>query len=219
METFGVLNYITYVVGCILIVLLPGPNSLYVLTLSAQQGIRAGWAAAAGIFAGDALLMIATALGAVSLLRTYPSLFILIKYIGAAYLAFIGFKMIKGAFDTWKKKTPEEITKTATLKKTAPAAAFKKALLVSLLNPKALLFFFSFFVQFVDPNYPAPSTPFLILGLTLQLFSFVYLATLIRAGYQLAEAFRRRQKLSAVSSGSVGAVFIGFATQLALASL
>ncbi len=219
MENFGVLNYITYLVGCILIVLLPGPNSLYVLSLSAQQGVRIGWAASCGIFVGDSLLMLATALGAVSVLTTYPALFMLIKYAGACYLGYIGLRMLIGAWQALRTRTIQELSDTPILKKTSGQVAFKKALLVSLLNPKAILFFLSFFVQFVDPAYDNPAIPFITLAVTLQLCSFVYLATLIYAGNKLAEAFRRRKTLSALSGGSVGALFLVFATKLALASL
>lgn len=219
MESFGVLNYITYLVGCILIILLPGPNSLYVLSLAAQQGVRIGWAAVAGIFVGDTLLMLATALGAVSVLTTYPALFLLIKYAGAAYLAYIGFSMLKGAWQSLKQSDINDLKNAPILKKTIAQSAFKKALLVSLLNPKAILFLLSFFVQFVDPLYSNPVVPFLVLAITLQACSLIYLATLIYAGNRLASAFRQRRTLTAVSGGSVGALFLVFATKLALASL
>jgi leucine efflux protein len=219
MESFGVINYITYLVGCILIVLLPGPNSLYVLSLAAQQGVRIGWAASCGIFVGDAVLMLATALGAVSVLTTYPALFMLIKYAGACYLAYIGFRMLSGAWQALREGDIRDLENAPILKKTSPQSAFKKALLVSLLNPKAILFFLSFFVQFVDPGYENPAVPFLVLAITLQICSFVYLATLIYAGNHLAETFRKRRRLSALSGGSVGALFLVFAAKLALASL
>lgn len=219
MENFGVLNYVTYLVGCILIILLPGPNSLYVLSLSAQQGVRIGWAAASGIFVGDALLMLATALGAVSVLTAYPALFMLIKYAGACYLAYIGFRMIMGAWQALQNQAISEFKNAPVLKKTSAQSAFKKALLVSLLNPKAILFLLSFFLQFVDPVYNSPVIPFLVLALTLQVCSFSYLALLIYAGNRLAETFRRRRTLTALSGGSVGALFLVFATKLALASL
>lgn len=219
MENFGVLNYITFLVGCILIVLLPGPNSLYVLSLSAQQGIRNGWAAASGIFVGDSILMLATALGAVSMLNAHPMAFMAIKYAGALYLAYIGIRMITGAWYAWRRTDLQDLENIPALKKTTGAGAFRKALLVSLLNPKALLFFLSFFVQFVDPGYANPALPFLILAITVQICSLAYLATLIYAGHQLAESFRRKRRLKAVSGGSVGTAFLAFAMQLALASI
>lgn len=219
MENFGVLNYLTYLVGCILIVLLPGPNSLYVLSLAAQQGVRMGWAAACGIFVGDAVLMLATALGAVSLLITHPALFAAIKYAGAIYLGYIGIRMIVGAWYAWREGDLQQLADAPVLRRHSAYVAFRKALLVSLLNPKAILFFLSFFLQFVDPAYPVPATPFLILAFTLQVCSFLYLATLIYAGHHLAATFRQRRRLSATSGGTVGLLFLGFATKLALATV
>lgn len=219
MESFGVINYFSYFIGCALIVLLPGPNSMYVISLAAQQGVRNGWAAACGIFLGDAILMLATALGAVSLLTTYPELFAVIKYVGAVYLGYLGLRMLQSAWVTWGNKQLPEPNEAATLRQTTGSRAFKKALLIGVLNPKAIFFLLSFFVQFVDPNYPYPAVAFLVLAMTLQVCSFVYLGTLIYMGNRLAENFKKRRRLSALSGGAVGALFLGFAAKLAFATI
>ncbi len=104
MEYFGVINYLTYVVGTILIILLPGPNSLYVLSLAAQQGRRLGWAAAMGIFVGDSVLMLLTAAGAMTVLTAYPALFTLLKLAGALYLTYLGGLLIYGVWASWKQQ-------------------------------------------------------------------------------------------------------------------
>ncbi len=218
MENFGVVNYLTYVLGAMLIILLPGPNSLYVLSLAAKQGKRSGWAAVAGVFIGDSLLILATAMGAITILTAYPAIFMVIKYAGAAYLIYIGVNLIGGAIKTWRQIDDESIQNVKQVPKDSSRKAFQKALLVSVLNPKAILFLLSFFLQFVDPEYPEPVLPFFILAITLQLFSLLYLAMLIYAGSKLAEAFRKRQKITAVSGGGVGAAFVLFAIKLALAS-
>jgi len=218
LQHLGVLNYLTYFIGTILIILLPGPNSLYVLSLSARQGARLGWSALLGILVGDSILMLATALGAVSLLIAYPAVFLIIKYAGAAYLMYIGYNLIKGAINTWRKVGNNDLQNTIAENKTTHANAFKKSLLVSLLNPKAILFFLSFFAQFVDPSYSQPAIPFLILAFTLQVLSFSYLVLLVYAGQKLAAGFRKRKKVSSISAGSVGVGFVGFAVKLALAS-
>jgi len=218
LENFGVVNYLTYVLGAMLIILLPGPNSLYVLSLAAKQGKRSGWAAVAGVFIGDSLLILATAMGAITILTAYPAIFMVIKYAGAAYLIYIGVNLIGGAIKTWRQIDDESIQNVKQVPKDSSRKAFQKALLVSVLNPKAILFLLSFFLQFVDPEYPEPVLPFFILAITLQLFSLLYLAMLIYAGSKLAEAFRKRQKITAVSGGGVGAAFVLFAIKLALAS-
>lgn len=217
MEYFGINNYLTYVAGAFLIVLLPGPNSLYVLALSAQQGVKNGWAAATGVFVGDTILMLLTAAGAVTVLNAYPALFLIIKYTGAAYLVYLGIKLLHNAWQSWKN-TPNGERLHIPLPAIKTHRAFSKALLVSLLNPKAILFFLSFFVQFVDPHYPMPVLSFMVLGLTLQFFSLCYLAVLIYAGDRLAETFRQRRRISAVSGGGIGLGFMAFAVKLALAS-
>ncbi|EPJ44467.1 MAG: hypothetical protein OFPII_34560 [Osedax symbiont Rs1] len=217
MENFGVVNYLTYALGAVLIVLLPGPNSLYVLSLAAQQGRRSGWAAVAGVFIGDSVLILATALGAISILSAYPALFMVIKYAGAAYLIYIGINLIGGAIKTWRTIDDKSVDDVS-IRKASSTKAFKKALLVSLLNPKAILFLLSFFVQFVDPTFSQPIIPFLILAATLQFFSLLYLAVLIYAGTKLAAAFKKRKKINAISGGTIGTGFVLFAIKLALAS-
>lgn len=172
----------------------------------------------AGVFIGDSLLILATALGAISVLTAYPALFMLIKFLGAAYLLYIGGSLMFNAFKSWRTLDDKNLHKVTLIKKSSPAKAFRKALLVSLLNPKAILFFLSFFVQFVDPEYAQPVIPFLILAVTLQLFSLIYLALLIYAGSKLAETFKKRKKVSAISSVGVGSGFVLFAIKLAFAS-
>ena len=96
---------------------------------------------------------------------------------------------------------------------------FRKALIISLMNPKAILFFISFFIQFVDPAFSKPVLSFIGLGLICQVISFTYLTAIIFVGARLAETFRRRRRLSAGMGGGVGAMFIGFGAKLATATL
>ncbi|MCQ0024012.1 LysE family transporter, partial [Streptomyces somaliensis DSM 40738] len=93
---------------------------------------------------------------------------------------------------------------------------FRRAFAISLLNPKAILFFVAFFVQFVDPAYPYPALSFAVLGTLAQAASVLYLSLLIFAGTHLAAAFRRRGRLSAAATSAAGALFLGFAAKLSL---
>ncbi|WP_406317975.1 leucine efflux protein LeuE [Streptosporangium sp. NBC_01639] len=213
---FGVTDIWTYVIGAFFIILLPGPNSLYVLSTAAQRGVREGYRGAMGVFLGDTVLMVLAAAGAASLLRSTPILFDVVKYAGAAYLAWLGFQMLRGAWRSWRAT---EISEAVPAEKAAAENPFRKALTISLMNPKAILFFISFFIQFVDPAYGTPAVPFLILGAICQLFSAVYLSALIFGGTFLARQFRARRKLSAGLTSGVGALFIGFGARLATATL
>ncbi|MFH9299150.1 leucine efflux protein LeuE [Streptomyces sp. NPDC017520] len=228
----GVTDLPTYLAGLALIVLLPGPNSLYVLSVAARRGVRTGYSAAAGVWTGDAILMTLSALGAASLLQTTPLLFAIVKYAGAAYLTWMAIGMLRAAVALWR----ERHRRTAELAETVDAAGaagaagtpgatapverpYRRALVVSLINPKAILFLISFFVQFVDPNYAYPALSFLVLGTLLQLASFAYLSVLIFGGTRLAAAFRRRKRLSAGATSAAGVLFLGFAAKLSFSSV
>ena len=217
---YGITDVWTFVIGTIVIVLLPGPNSLYVMTVASREGIAAGYRGACGIFLGDTLLMIAAATGVASLLQATPALFMLIKYSGAAYLAWLGVKLLQAGLARWRQPVdPADGTGDPLSQRLDASRPFRIALLISLTNPKAILFFVSFFIQFVSPSYPYPVLSFAILGLIVQLCSALYLTLLIFGGVHLARQVSRRRWLAAGGTGAVGALFIGFGAKLASASL
>lgn len=211
---FGITDPWTYLLGTIAIVLLPGPNSLFVLSVAAQRGVRAGYAGACGVFVGDTVLMLLASLGAASVLRALPALFLVVKVVGAAYLFWVGLQLLRGAWRRWQGRQVPEPAGRQDL-----AQPFRKALVISLLNPKAILFFVSFFIQFVDPAYPSPGLTFLALGLIAQVCSALYLSVLIFAGARLARAFTAHRRTASAMSSGVAALFIGFGAKLATASL
>jgi leucine efflux protein len=210
----GITDFWTYVLGTAAIILLPGPNSIFVLSVAARRGVRAGYRAAFGVFLGDTVLMTLSAAGVASLLRAYPPAFLMIKYAGAAYLGWVGFGILRGALRRWRGGSEPQPVETAELRH-----PFRRAAVISLLNPKAILFFISFFIQFVEPGYVHPALSFLVLGAVVQVFSAGYLTTLIFSGQFLAGQFRRRRRLAAGVTTGVGAVFVGFGIKLATASI
>jgi leucine efflux protein len=282
---YGITDLTTFVLGTIFIVLLPGPNSVFVLSTASMRGVGAGYRAAAGVFVGDMILMLLAATGAASVLYANPTLFMVLKYAGAAYLAWIGFGLVRQAWTGWfhpgrlkatatespidgsrdigEAPTLEPITAAATslpnqtspdhgepnaikygvskpnhsqrdaskpdtsrpstckpnTSKSSTRSPFRGALLISLLNPKAIFFFISFFVQFVDPQYDYPVLTFLLLGLIVQICSLSYLAALIHGGAHLARSMCQHPRLNALGAGTVGGIFIWFGVKLADASL
>ncbi|MFD5506199.1 leucine efflux protein LeuE [Streptomyces sp. NPDC059761] len=217
----GVTDLPTYLVGLILIILLPGPNSLYVLSVAARRGVRTGYKAAAGVFTGDAVLMVLAAAGAGALLQASPVAFGIVKLLGAGYLTWLAVGMMRGAWALWRSRAErDEVAEVAGAAAPGEAAEgerpYRRALLISLFNPKAILFLVSFFVQFVDPSYAYPALSFLLLGALLQLGSFLYLTLLIFSGTRLSAAFRRRRRLSAGATSAAGVLFLGFAAKLAV---
>jgi len=218
----GTVDLPAFVVGALFIVLLPGPNSLYVLTVGARKGVRTGYQAACGVFLGDAILLTLTAAGAASMLKRSPATFDVVKFLGAGYLAWLGFGMLRSAVQGWRTRrqaaegdTPEGLAAAVE----AAERPFRRALVVSLLNPKAILFDLAFLTQFVSPHAAHPSEAFALLSTIVMLFSAGYMSVLIFTGHRLASAFRRRRRLAASMTGGVGSLFVGFAMKLATASL
>lgn len=215
---YGITDINTFILGTIFVVLLPGPNSLYVITVASQRGIGPGYLGACGIFAGDAILMLLAATGAASLLYAAPTVFMLLQFAGAAYLAWLGIGLIRSGLADWTTRdSSARDTETTTLKDLQ--RPFRTALIISLLNPKAIMFFISFFIQFVEPGYPYPALSFLILGTIVQISSALYLSILIFGGVQLAQTFRRLPILAGLSKAAVGVLFIGFGLRLAIGSI
>ncbi len=218
---FGITDLATYVIGVVFIVLLPGPNSLFVLGAAAQRGVRQGYRAACGVFLGDLILMVLAVAGVASLLRAHPGLFTAVKYAGAGYLAWLGVTLLRSAWHNGFRANSPQFTGAASGSVDTAAMVgdpFRRALTISLLNPKAILFFVSFFIQFVDRSYPYPALSFAVLGAIVQFFSFLYLSVLILAGHRLAAGFRARRRLAAGATGGVGALFLTFSARLATAT-
>lgn len=225
----GITDLPAYLVGLALIILLPGPNSLYVVSVAARRGVRPGYQAAGGVFCGDAVLMALSAGGVASLLQASPIAFSVVKFVGAGYLTWLAIGLLRAAWGLWRRRHESTSGPTTAASCTAGEDSptsdrspgerpFRWALLASLLNPKAILFFVSFFVQFVDAAYPYPALTFLALGAWAQLFSLAYLSLLIFSGTRLAAAFHKRRRLQAGASAAAGTAFLGFAAKLSVSS-
>lgn len=154
---FGVLNYLTYLVGAIFIILVPGPNTFFVLKTGIAHGVKKGYLAAAGVFIGDAVLMFLAFAGVATLIKTTPVLFNVVRYLGAIYLLWLGGKMLYAVL-TQRDGQSDASAEPA-------SAILKRSLTLSLTNPKAILFYVSFFVQFIDVNAKTPGVAFFILAL------------------------------------------------------
>jgi leucine efflux protein len=210
--TFGVVELWAFVAGTVILLLLPGPNTLYVLAIATRRGIRAGYRGAAGIMIGDTVLMLAAVLGMGALLKAYPVVFTALKYVGGAYLAGLGATMLLSA---WRGLQSRGASKPVEL--AAAGDPLRRALVISVLNPKAILFWMAFFIQFVDPAYGNKAVSFAILGLIAQALSLSHLTLVILAGARLASMFAGRPRLAAGMTGGAGTVFISFGAKLAAA--
>ena len=237
----GITDFPAFLLITTITVLLPGPNSLFVLSVAARQGIRDGYRAALGVFAGDGLLMLASVAGLAPLLAAYPQVFTLLKLAGAGYLAWMGVGLLRAGIAKWKGAAPTNTSSFPRRRESMSdaehsaatvdsrlrgndkpegwvAKPFRRTLGISLLNPKAIFFFMAFFIQFVSADAPHPALSFAVLGMVLTCISGAYLSLLIFTGSRLAASFRTRRKLAAGATGSAGLLFIGFGAKLASAT-
>jgi len=214
---FGIIHFPSYLMGAILIILLPGPNSLYVLALSAERGWQKGLWASVGIVVGDAIIMLSVALGVATVLASSPLTYNLLRLSGAIYLAWLGLGIIRGGLKRFQAK--EVTAETSSVLQAGGIMRlhpFLAALLLALTNPKAIFFFVSFFTQFVDPDFHQPAFGFFYLAVVTQLISMAYLAILIGAGQYCLGLAKAHPNIAASLWLTTGMLFIAFSLRLLL---
>ncbi|MEV7418842.1 leucine efflux protein LeuE [Streptomyces sp. NPDC089919] len=206
---WGIHHLHVFVLGALLVVLLPGPSSLGTLAGAAQGGRRAGLRFALGVVAGEITLMVLTVLGAAHLVRTDPQIVAWVRGLGAAYIAWLGVGMLRTALRA-RPGTGAPHAGTG-----AGAAGTRRAYVVTVLNPKSIVFFLSFFLQFVDPSAAHPHLAFTALGAVYELLSVGYLTCLVLAAARVGGLVRGRPRLASVLRGAAGCLFLGFGAALA----
>lgn len=216
MEFFmlDIINFSTFLLGTILIILIPGPNTFYILPLASKYGVKTAYKAILGILLGDFTLMCATIFGATSVLYKFPIIFTLIKLLGALYLAYLGFKILISNYQNTQSTSIEKNL----IPQHKKSHVFKSAFLISILNPKAILFFLSFFVQFVHPQSLNPIPSFFVLALVVTTVSFLYLNFIVFFGLYLSKYFAQHHQLKSYGLSIIGILFIIFSLKLMLSS-
>lgn len=204
---FGIHDLPLFIVSGLLLNITPGADSLYIATRSAAHGFKAGVAAALGIGAGCFVHIFAAALGLSALLAASSMAFTVVKYVGAAYLVYIGLSMLLAR--------SASTSSAGTLPPATLRAVFAQGFLTNVLNPKVALFFLAFVPQFIDPAAPQKALAFILLG---AIFNFngtlwcLFLAwTAARVG---ATGIARRT--GAWLNRIVGVLFLGLGVRLAL---
>ena len=198
------IDWTSFLIASIAVVLAPGPGSLFVARTAVVSGTRAGYGAMLGIMVGDTCLITLSVLGVSALFRTYPSVFHLFRLAGAAYLLFLGVKLLV------KKPRNEPINLSGYDR------SFVQAISLTLLNPKAVLFFMAFFPLFLKSPEPGQFFSYTVMAFAFQCVSATYLSTLIHASSWTATALRRNTVTRAVLEKLCGCAFIGFGLKVAL---
>jgi len=201
---FAIADYPSFVVAVIVFLMIPGPGNLALVTSTGKGGLRGGLAATLGVIAGDQVLMWLAVAGVAALLAAYPPAFRGVQWLGAGYLAWLGARMLLAR--------PGD----APVLKIRTGHYFRQALAITLLNPKAIVFYMAFFPLFVDPARPAGIATFAAMAATIAVLTFVYGVVVSALTHRLAERLRAEPRIGRFMARAAGVFMIAFGVKLAL---
>ena len=201
---FGIADYGAFVAAIVLFLLIPGPGNLALITSTSKGGIRGGLAATAGLIIGDQCLMWAAVAGVSAVLAAYPTAFKAVQWLGAAYLAWLGLKMLLAK------------PGSAPILDIKPSHFLRQAFTITLLNPKAIVFYMAFFPLFVDPARHQGLVTFGAMAVTIAALTFLYGLTSTLLTHFLAERMRANPAIGRVLEKFAGCCLIGFGVKLAV---
>ncbi|MGE4240106.1 LysE family transporter [Ramlibacter sp.] len=201
---FGVADYGAFVAAILIFLAIPGPGNLALITSTGKGGVGAGLAATLGIIVGDQVLMWAAVAGVATLLVTYPAAFHAVQWLGAAYLAWLGLRMLLAR--------PGD----APVLNIEPRRYFRQSALITLLNPKAIVFYMAFFPLFVDPAVHRGLLTFGVMAATIAVLTFAYGLAVVLLTHFMAERLRANPLIGRVLEKLAGVFLIGFGVKLAI---
>ncbi|MCD5990800.1 MULTISPECIES: LysE family translocator [Pseudomonas] len=196
--------------ACLALTLTPGPDMLLIASRSMSQGRASGFVSLAGIQAGTYCHALAAALGLSQLLIAVPTAYDVVRFAGAAYLAFLAWK----AFTS----TASPLVASGSLASTPLARIFRQGLFTNLLNPKMALFVLALFPQFVDPTKGSVIAQMLIFATILNVIGLFVNGSVIVLASKLGSKLSANARIAKALNQLLGAVFIGLACRLALVS-
>jgi leucine efflux protein len=204
----GVTNYWAFCLAVVVFLALPGPGTFSILTSAAKGGLRGGFVSLAGIMLGDWLLMIGAMLGVAALLQANPAVFRAVQYLGVAYLVWVGLQLLLA----------KDGAANATILPIEHGRFFRQSFFITLINPKAIVFYMAFFPLFIDPavnREPAQvAQTFVVLAVTISFFTLCYGSFLAVVGNAVARAFSRNRTAGRIASKLAGLCLIGFGVRL-----
>ena len=211
---FGIENYLGFVLAAILLNLTPGTDSMYIITRSVSQGQAAGVYSVLGITTGALVHTLFAALGLSVLLANSPTAFMLVKYIGAAYLCYLGFKMLTSKNSNSIANHLSKAQNVTNQKTVDGWKIYQQGMLTNVFNPKVALFFIAFFPQFIDASYAYGMLSFLMLGLTFATTGFIWCLCLALLAARFSTRLRENPSIETMLNRVSGMVFIGLGIKL-----
>lgn len=207
---FGIHDLTLFVISGLLLNIMPGPDSLLIMTRSATQGWRAGCAAALGIGTGTLVHIFAAALGLSAVLATSAMAFTVVKFVGAAYILYmaVGLLMSKKRDDTAGRPAVAPLPF---------GKVFAQGFLTNVLNPKVALFFLAFVPQFISPDAPNKPLAFIVLGCIFNVNGMLWCNGLALFAAKASERIRLNPTVSQWLNRATGGLFVWLGVKLALA--
>ena len=200
----GIADYGAFIVAIVVFLAIPGPGNLALITSTGKGGIAGGMGATLGVIAGDQLLLWAAVAGVSALMAAYPAAFHAVQWLGAAYLAWLGLKMLLAK------------PGAAPIVNIKAGHYARQAMLITLLNPKAIIFYLAFFPLFVDPAQHQGLKTFGVMAATIAVLTFLYGLLAVLLTWKLAERLRASPKISVTLEKTAGMFLVAFGLKLAL---
>ena len=200
----GIADYGAFCAAILLFLALPGPGTFALLSSTGQGGFRAGAAATFGVILGDQVLLWLAVAGVAALLAAHPAWFRAVQYLGAGYLGWIGLKLI---FSRTGSGSPVRIE---------PRRYARQAFLITLLNPKAIVFYMAFFPLFIDPATHRGAVTFIAMAATIAAITALYCLTLCAFARAIADRVRAHRRLASALQRLAGVFLVGFGIKLGI---
>ena len=201
---FGVADYWAFVLAIVVFLAIPGVGNLAIITSTGKGRIAGGLAATLGVIVGDQILMWLAVAGVAAVLTANPALFGLVQYAGAIYLAWLGLLMMRAK--------PGD----APVLRMEPRRFFRQAMLITLFNPKAIVFYMAFFPLFVDPARHRGLLTFGVMAVTIAALTLLYCVIVICITHFAADRMRASPRVTVWLNRIAGTMLLGFGVKLAL---
>ena len=216
---FGITHFAFFVVAVFLLNVTPGPDTAYIVGRSVAQGRGAGLMSALGISAGCCVHSLACAFGLTALLAASATAFTVIKFVGAIYLIYLGVRLIfaKPAADVAGAADAATPSRAAGAPKSL-RQLFLQGFWTNVLNPKVVLFFVSFFPQFVSTTSGHKALAFLMLGVVFVAMSMVWNSFVAWIAGSVTQRFSGKTGVKKWLDRGVGSAFVGLGIRLAIAT-
>ncbi len=200
--------WLLFLSAAIAINITPGPDMIYILSRTVTQGRKIGIASSLGVCSGSLIHIFAAAFGLSAILATSAMAFAIVKYVGAAYLIYLGVKALRSKRISFV--IPVELKEHSSFWK-----AFRQGAMIDLLNPKVAIFFMSFLPQFVRQELGSEPAQILILGFLVNLIGMVIEFVLVLIAARTTTFFRNNSQFSTLLDRILGSMFICLGIRLA----